>query len=81
MLEFEPEKVRGRRKCIGVASAAFIAGVAFGRGRRKPTEAEFAVWDDAGGGKEFRSGLAHGRRLDPVLEQVNLFGGGERVNT
>lgn len=68
-------KRRSPRKLIGVAFAGFAAGVSFGRGRRDPTPEEFEVWDNVGGGKEFRSGLAHGRTLDPVLEQADLFGG------
>lgn len=78
MIEFEEGPVlRGkRRKCIGVASSAWSAGVGFGRARREPTPAEFEVWDTIHGGKEFRAGLAHGRRMDPKLEQADLFEGG-----
>jgi hypothetical protein len=69
--EFVEETVK-KRKLIGSLSGAWCAGVAFGRSRREPTDAERQVWADQHLLKEFEAGVRHRRSLDPVLAQASL---------
>lgn len=61
----------GGRRRLG-ASAAFTAGVEFGRMRRKPTEPEREVWRAIGQLPVFLRGVRHGRRLNPRGAQMTL---------
>ena len=54
------------------SSAAWIAGVEFGRMRREPTRAEREVWRATGCLREFLRGLRHGRTMEPKRVQAEL---------
>lgn len=53
-------------------SAARIAGIAFGRMRRHPTESEREVWRACGLVRVFLRGVRDGWRMEPRGEQGEL---------
>ena len=61
----------GRRREVE-SSAAWCAGVEFGRMRREPTEGEREVWRACGLLRVFLRGVRRGRRLTPRGAQMTL---------